>query len=384
MSRGRHLGGPTLLRRGTAIALTVGAVAFSGLVSGGPQSIAARPAAASAVGAASSLSVAEAISPTNHSVNVAARGPNNSLLFYWQVGGTWYGPLGLGGANTTFSAPAIAAEADGNFDIAVQGPGNSIFFYWDASGTWYGPLQVAAPGSAFSTPALDVDFAGHLVLLVQGPGNTLYHYWNISGTWYGPLGIGGANTTFSAPSISTNCSGGCTALGFAVGPNNDMRQWQRDASGTWSGPREWSSDQRAYSSASSYGFQALFEGANHSLAASSGSFSLVQVGTAGSAYSAPSLTGAIMVSSRVTVEGPSHTLYFWYVDSSGTWNGPLQVGAPGTTFSAPAMEEESGGGTLDLVVQGPSNSLYAYWNSGGTWFGPLQVAGAGTTFASSS
>ena len=386
MTRNQQHGASTLLWRGVVVVLMTAAIALYGLVAGGPRALSFQPTAASSLGTESGLSVSEAISPTNHSVNVAARGPNNSLRFYWQVGGTWYGPLGLGGANTTYSAPSIAAESNGNFDIAVEGPGNSMYFYWDAAGTWYGPLQVAATGSTLSTPALDVDTDGHLALVVEGPSNTLYHYWNISGTWYGPLGIGGPSSTFSAPSISVqSCSGDCSAQAFAVGPNHDMRQWQRDSSGNWSGPREWSSDQQAFSSPSSYNAQAVFEGANHSLATSSSSgVALTNIGTGGTAYSAPSLTGLVMVSSRVTVEGPSHALDFWSTDSSGNWNGPVPVGAAGSTYSAPSMEEETGGGTLDVAVQGPSNSLYAYWNLSGTWYGPLQVAAAGTTFGSSS
>jgi hypothetical protein len=66
-------------------------------------------------------SASEAISPTNGSVNVAVLGPDHSLHFYWNVAGRWYGPLGIGAANSAFSAPAIVAESDGNFDIAVEG-----------------------------------------------------------------------------------------------------------------------------------------------------------------------------------------------------------------------------------------------------------------------
>ncbi len=374
---------PALLRRAALLVLMVAALALYGVATGAPRTLALQPTASPSLGTNSALAVSEAISPTNKSVNVAARGPNNSLRFYWQVGGTWYGPLGLGGANTTYSAPAIASEGNGNFDIAVQGPGNSIYFYWDASGTWYGPLQIAAPGSAFSTPALDVDSDGHLILIVEGPGNTLYHYWNLSGTWYGPLGIGGSNSAFSAPSISTqNFCGSCTAQVFTVGPNNDMREWQRDNQGMWAGPQEWSNDQQAYSAPSSYGNQALFQGLNHSLMSEYGGNTRPPIGTGGTAYSAPSMTGAIAINSRATVEGPNHSLNFFHLDSSGNWTGPAQVGAPGSAFSAPAMEEESNGGTLDLVVQGPGNSLYAFWSIGTTWYGPLQVAGPGTTFGS--
>jgi hypothetical protein len=373
----------TLVRRGLVVALTVLALALSGLVTAGGQSLALKTTAA-LIGSSSQLSVSEAISPTNKSVNVAARGPNNSLMFYWETGGSWYGPLGLGGPNTTFSAPSIAAEPNGNFDIAVEGPGNSMYFYWDASGTWYGPLGIGAAGSTYSAPSMVVDADGHLALAAQGPSNTLYTYWNLSGTWYGPLGIGGVNTAHSAPNLSVeSCGSGCHYLyAYAVGPNNDMREWDRSNTNPWAGPREWSNDGTAYSTASAYYGMSTFEGVNHSLVWSDGYDQAVQIATAGRVYSAPSLTGLI-TEERLTAQGPSNSLYFWFGGSGGGgWSGPAQVGGPGTTFSAPSMAEETPGGNIDLAVQGPNNSIYFYWNLGGPWYGPLQVAGAGSAFSS--
>lgn len=375
----------SLLRRSLVVGITVLALAVYGLVAAGGQTIATRTTAASAIGSASQLSVSLATSPTNNSVNVAARGPNNSLLFYWEIGGTWYGPLGLGGANTTYSAPSIVAEASGNFDIAVEGPGNTIYFYWDAAGTWYGPLQVGTAGATFSTPSMTIDSDGHLNLAAQGPSNGLYAYWNTGATWYGPLGIGGANSTISAPSVTyANTSVGTVEV-YAIGPNNDVRNWDRShTTGQWTGPHEWSNDQQGYSVPSGYEQDALVQGPNHSLVSTVGFAQLNQVGTAGTAYSAPSFVSGFTASdSRVTVQGPSHSLYYWFSNSNGEWNGPVQIGVPGSTYSAPAMDDESSGSNLDLAVQGPGNSLYFYWSVGGTWHGPVQIAGAGTTFSSS-
>ena len=376
----------SILRRGLVAGLTILALAVYGLVTSGGAAPAFKASAASSIGASSQLSVALATSPTNNSVNVAARGPNNSLRFYWEVGGTWYGPLGLGGAGTTFSAPTIVAEDSGNFDIAVEGPNHTIYFYWDASGTWYGPIQVGPAGAAFSSPSMTIDADGHLNLAVQGPSNGLFAYWNTNATWYGPLGIGGANTAFSAPSVTyANTSVGTVEV-FALGPNNDVRNWSRSHStGQWTGPHEWSNDGQGFSVPSGYESTALVQGPNHSLVDTDGFATLVQVGTAGTAYSSPSfLSGFVASDSRVTVQGPSHSLYYWFSGNNGQWNGPVQIGVPGSTFSAPSMEDESTGSNVDLAVQGPGNSLYFYWSVGGNWNGPVQIAGAGTTFGSSS
>ena len=373
-----------LIRRGAA-AVAILALFVYGLANGGTSAplLKSMPAAATSIGANSQLSVALATSPTNNSVNVAARGPNNSLLFYWEVGGTWYGPLGLGGPGTTFSAPTIVAEDSGNFDIAVEGPGHTIYFYWDASGTWYGPVQVGAAGASFSTPSMTIDSDGHLNLGVQGPSNSLFVYWNTAATWYGPLGIGANNSALSAPSVTYEASSPGRVNVFAIGPDNDVRQWQRGNNGQWSGPHEWSPPQQGFSAPSGYRFDAAVQGPNHSLLLEDGFLQLHQIAGAGTVYSAPSLVSGFVASdTRITVEGPAHSLYYWFVDNNGVWHGPVQIGVPGSTQSAPSMDDESGGSNVDLAVQGPGNSLYFYWSVGGTWNGPEQIAGAGTTFSS--
>ncbi len=385
MSQSRLPWTRVVIRRGLVAGLTILALAVYGLVTAGTTSPAVKLTATASIGGNSQLSVALATSPTNNSVNVAARGPNNSLLFYWEVGGTWYGPLGLGGAGTTFSAPTIVAEDSGNFDIAVEGPGHTIYFYWDASGTWYGPVQVGAAGAAFSTPSMTIDSNGHLNLGVQGPSNSLFMYWNTSATWYGPLGVGGANSTFSAPSVTYALTQVGTVEVIAIGPNNDVGNWHRSHNtGQWNGPTEWSNDQQGFSVPSGYGFDAMVQGPNHSLIETTNNAQFNPVGGAGTVYSAPSfVSGVVSSDSRVTAQGPANSLYYWFYKSSSQWNGPFQVSVPGSTFSAPSMEDENTGSNLDLAVQGPSNSLWFFWSVGGTWHGPVQIAGAGTTFSSS-
>jgi hypothetical protein len=55
-------------------------------------------------------------------VNIAVQGPDNSLLFYWQVNGSsGWNAEPVAGAGTTFSAPSM--NVDGNdVNISVQGP----------------------------------------------------------------------------------------------------------------------------------------------------------------------------------------------------------------------------------------------------------------------
>lgn len=86
----------------------------------------------------------------NAATDAVAQGPSHSLYFYADHGG-WSGPTQAAPAGSAYSAPSIAIEADGNIDVAVEGPSDTLFFFWKIGGTWYGPLQVGAAQSAFSS-----------------------------------------------------------------------------------------------------------------------------------------------------------------------------------------------------------------------------------------
>ena len=79
---------------------------------------------------------------------IAAQGPDNSLVFYWQpIGsGTW-NPEQVSRPGTTISAPSVA-QVGKQTVIAAEGPNNSLVFYWqpiDAT-AWNPVQQVAGPG----------------------------------------------------------------------------------------------------------------------------------------------------------------------------------------------------------------------------------------------
>jgi hypothetical protein len=131
---------------------------------------------------------------------VAAQGPGNRLYAYWRASnGQWHGPLQIGGASSTYSAPSVSIGADGQPVVAAQGPGNRLYAYWRASnGQWHGPLQIGGASSTYSAPSVSIGADGQPVVAAQGPGNRLYAYWRASnGQWHGPLQIGGAGSTFN-------------------------------------------------------------------------------------------------------------------------------------------------------------------------------------------
>ncbi len=321
-------------------------------------------------------SVSQAISPTNGSVNVAVQGPDHSLFFFWNVAGTWHGPLGIGGPDSAFSAPAIVAEADGNFDIAVQGPNNTLDMYWDTAGRWYGPYQVGTAGSANSTPSVVVDAQKHVTVAVQGPGNSMYLYWCVTAQWYGPYGLGAANSTFSSPALSLVSSSPPSLQAVVTSGDAALQQYRENSDGSWSGPNAWSQTDNAYSSASSSSAVTAYQGPGNTLVAITGA-SVGQVGGSGTTFSAPSVAASGADTYAVT-QGSGRSLDF-YVNHSG-WGTAVRAAPAGDAYSAPSIAVEASG-NVDVAVEGPSNSLFFFWRVGTTWYGPLQVGGAGSAFA---
>ncbi len=398
-----------LFRRGLLTVITVTAIAAFGLATGGgAKSLALTPTAAAS--SSSGFSVSAAVSQTNGSVNVVAIGPNHSLRFYWNVGGTWYGPLGLAGSGMAWSAPSMAAEPDGNLDILVEGPSHTLNSYWDASGTWYGPLQVGGPGTTYSTPsAFAEQDSGHLDVAAQGASNTLDSYWETGGQWYGPNAVAGPNSTFAAPSVFFSTGPSYSAYNAddygndqlyisTQGPNHDLVAYYYETSqGRWE-QGTYSNDNTAMSAPSENEGYSVFEGPNNSLwnAYSFDTGGSGQIIGAGNVFSAPSLSMA--AGTTIAFQGPSRSLYYMYDQNydccDDNYQGPLQLGAPGSVFSAPSdVQEGTTNGTdygsgftgnTDIFVEGPNNTLLGYWIIGGTGYGPLQVAGAGTTFSSNS
>ncbi len=391
----------TFVRRGLVAAIAVLALAAYGLVTSGTQSLAFKP-AATTTSTSGGHSVSQAVSPTNHSINVAAQGPSHTLYFYWELWnatsssytGVWNGPLGIGAPGSTQSAPTILAQglggaANGNFDIAVEGPSHTGDLYWDISGTWYGPYQFAGPNTVFSTPGMVEDSNGNLQITVQGPGNTLYTYWNTTGKFYGPLGIGGPNSTFSAPTMSRS---GDFVYAVVQGRNHDVESYSvYDGGGTPSSATPWSSafdianDNTGFDTPQAGPGGAIFQGPNNSLYQASNFFGiqLTQIRGAGTTYSTPSFTDT---GSFISVEGPSNTLYWYFRDqNTGNLDGPLQIGGAGSSWSAPSLirDASTGGNNYDIAVQGANHALYEYFVISGVVHGPLGIGAPGSTFSSS-
>lgn len=375
------------------LALTLYGVLAGGGKGASPLSM--KPTAASNAG----FAVTEVLDG-NGNIDIAAQGPNHSLLAYWEIGAQWFGPVAVNGTGTTFSAPSMLIDRNGNLDLAVQGPNNQLWVYWNIGGVWNGPLGIGGSGTAFSSPATTVESNGTVDVAVQGPGNSLLNFWEVNAQWFGPFGVAGPGTTFSTPSMTSGSSSGHNFLNVtAQGPNNDPRAYEAE-DGTWrlpqiSGPGEEFSAPSTLAFFSAGSYASWFEGPNNSLVlifgfAQGGTNSYCIVGQPGEALSAPNINNS---DGTLPYVGPGNTLRIrWYggtpapqpnelCDNLSNPNGPLGIGGTNTAFSVPAIVTDANGHD-NIAVQGPNNSLWLFFDIGGTWMGPIGVGGPGSTFSS--
>ena len=86
---------------------------------------------------------------------------------------------------------------------------------------------------------------------------------------------------------------------------------------------------------------------------------------------------------NIAVQGPNHSLHFyWAINGIAGWH-PEKVAGAGTTYSAPSMLDSDS--EVIIAVQGPNHSLVLYWAANGVaGWNRVQAAGPGTTYSAPS
>jgi hypothetical protein len=282
---------------------------------------------------------------------LAVVGPSNSLDVYWQNSSNpadWKGPLQIanGASDIAYSAPVIGKDAAGEPLIMIQGPSNTLYAYWEnSSNQWLGPeaLGGGRQNLAYSASSVGTNGNSQPVAATDGPNDSLYVYWQEqSGYWDGPLGLdnGSPGIAFSAAALAVSPRGLPTVV--ADGPSNSLYvYWQTTSNGPWTGPL----------------------GIDH--------------GNPNIAFSAASLAYNGQTGLPVALAvGKSHSLYTYWQTSNGSWLGPgaLDNSRTGIAYSTPAETVNAVSGLPFALAIGPANSLYVYWQeSNGHWQGPLGI-----------
>jgi hypothetical protein len=281
---------------------------------------------------------------------LAVVGPSNTLDVYWQNSGNhtdWHGPLQIGASGVAFSAPVIGKDAAGEPLIMVQGPSNTLYGFWeDSSNQWLGPYALGGgrQSLAYSASSVGTNGSSQPVVATDGPNDSLYVYWQEqSGYWDGPLGLdnGKAGIAYSAAALAVSPDGLPTVV--ADGPSNSLYvYWQTTANGTWTGPLG------------------------------------IDNGDPNIAFSAPSFAySGQMGRLEALAVGKANSLYtYWQTVAHGPWLGPaaLDNSQTGIAYSTPAEGVNARTGAAFALDIGPANSLYFYWQqSNGYWQGPLGI-----------
>ena len=175
---------------------------------------------------------APSVAQVGNSTVIAATGPDDSLLFYWQpIGSQQWNPEQVAGPGTTFAVPSVAQVGDSTV-IAAQGPDNSLQFYWQPIGSQqWNPEQVAGPGTTFSAPSV-AQVGNSTVIAAQGPDGSLQFYWQpIGSQQWNPEQVAGPGTTFSAPSVAQ--VGNSTVIAAQGHDGSLLFYWQPIGSQQW-------------------------------------------------------------------------------------------------------------------------------------------------------
>jgi hypothetical protein len=123
---------------------------------------------------------------SNSWVLVAVRGLYDSLDYYWAYG--WeadspvWNPSVIAGPGSIYSPPSMGRTDHNSTVIAAMGPENSLVFFWNNDGdfSWI-PSTIAGAHTTYSAPVLGRVKNESTIIAVRGPHNQLLFYWNNDG-----------------------------------------------------------------------------------------------------------------------------------------------------------------------------------------------------------
>jgi serine/threonine-protein kinase len=118
---------------------------------------------------------------------MATEGTDHSLHMNYTPSPTtaWRSAGVVADPGTTYSAPSMAANGQHVVDVAAQGPDGSLLFYWARRGTsTWNKENVAGANSTLAAPSVAANGTSSTITAI-GPGNVVSSYFNVNGagTW---------------------------------------------------------------------------------------------------------------------------------------------------------------------------------------------------------
>jgi hypothetical protein len=289
-----------------------------------------------------------AISPTTGDLNVAAVGPDHSLMYYGGPEGAYFAgrpsSYPVAEAGTTFSQPAISVSDAGDVDIAALGPNGTVLHYHAGPDlSWSSDTVLAAPlppdgDVAVSRPAIFVRPSGEVDVVIETSSNNLALCATTPGNpWLcQTFGYGKA---FSSPALFERPSGEVDVV--VLNSDGTLAYY-------WGQPS----------------YATLAEGSTP--------FDGQDIGNPGTFYSAPAIfvDSDANATAHVVAMGASHTAVLCEAKPGLQW-AQYSVGPPGTLYSAPALVvRPASSHEVDIVGVGANNSLVYIFGQAPTGFWP--------------
>lgn len=260
-----------------------------------------------------------AASSGNGQVTLVERTSGRSVAAFLGSGGTWTGPVQLGGSIIYQPAAAAIPGTTNTEVVAVAGNGAAYVNSLSSSGTSSGWTSIG--GTVSAPPAIAATTGGQLAVVVRGPHDAVWFATYAPATgWTGWTDIGG---TVQATPIGVTYTATGDLDVFVTGTNDSIFENVRHA-GAWSG------------------WQALG-------------------GTVTGGPAAVSIPGGPV---QVFAQGPGGIAV--ERTYSGSWSAWTSLG--GVLTSSPAAAA-SAAGTSSVVANGTDGRLYQDTFSGGTWSG---------------
>jgi len=294
--------------------------------------------------------------------DVFAIGPNGQLQLYSVVGtGTWTGPTPIGPANLAPSGASLAASqqfgvAAGQTDVFMVGQNGQLQVFWAVgNGSWNGPIGIGptglAPAGAHVCASQQFGVAaGQTDVFMVGQNGQLQVFWaEASGGWSGPLGIGPTGFAPAGAPVAVSQQFGAENQTnvFVVNNSGQLNTFWAEGSGAWQGPVP----------ISAAGFA-----------------------TAGAHVAVSQQFGAANQTDVFTISKSGQLCTFW-VESAGTWNGPVQISAPGycSPIGAVVATQQFGAEnqTNVAVIDAGGQMNIFFIENASPWAGPVQLGPGG-------
>ena len=189
------------------------------------------------VAGANTTFTAPSLAKIGNASAIAAQGPNNSLMFYWQkIDTTQWNSEQVAGRGTTLSAPSLAQVGNASA-ITAQGPKDQLMFYWQTIDTtpWHGSA-LAGTGTV-TTPAIAQIRDSTVIVAVDANAN-LYYYWQTIDTkqWH-PEQAGTVDDKQVTPSVAQVGNSSAIAVPLSDATGAITLFWQKIDTTPWTAER---------------------------------------------------------------------------------------------------------------------------------------------------